>query len=280
MVDIRSGLQLTDRGEFLFNASQPELNGAAEFNSYCRDNQQSEVAVLGCYRTNKIYVYNITDARLKGIRELTSAHELLHANWARMDEAARNELVSALTQVYDTNQGILGDELNTYSIDERQEELYVRAGTEIASLPAKLEQHYATIFKDQDHVVAFYDSYIEVFRTLQSEIDGLKAEMDGINATIKEKTSEYERRSSQLNADIISFNSCAEVAGCFETEEEFNERRAVLLSEQQALEGMYNEINETINYYNNKVEIYNADVLESEKLNTIINSAAKPQEVK
>ena len=77
----------------------------------------------------------------------------------------------------------------------------------------------------------------------------------------------------------MSFNSCAEVAGCFEREEDFYERREALVAEQLALEEMYEEINSLVADYNVKVEIYNADVLEKEKLNTIINSAAKPQEI-
>ena len=77
MAKIRSDLDLTDKGEFLFNAAQPELDGAAEFNSYCREGGESEIAVLGCYTNGNIYVYNIADERLNGIRELTSAHAIV-----------------------------------------------------------------------------------------------------------------------------------------------------------------------------------------------------------
>ena len=278
MVRIRADLNLTDKGTFLFNAAQPELNEAAEFNSYCR-NGESEIAVLGCYRSGNIYVYNITDNNLNGIRELTTAHELLHANWARMSEAEKVKLTEPLTRVFEANQEMLEEEINSYDISEKQEELYVRAGTEVANLPEVLEKHYAEIFKDQDAVVAYYDSYIEVFRALKAEMDSLKVELNEINETIEQKMAEYERRVSQLSADIVSFNSCAEVAGCFKAEEEFNLRRESLIDEQEALEVMYNEINELIDAYNAKVEIYNADVSQSERLNTIINSSSKPQEV-
>lgn len=279
MAQIRSRLQLTERGEFLFNSARPELSEAEQFNARCREGE-SEIAVLGCYAAGNIYVYNITDERLNGIRELTSAHELLHVVWTRMSDEEKQTLSSVLNQVLEANQETLAGELDTYAPGEKQEELYVRTGTEIANLPSTLEQHYAQFFRDQDAIVAYYDAYISVFRLLSAEMEELKAEMERINTEISSKTSEYERRSEQLNADIISFNSCARVAGCFSTEEEFAVRRTSLVSEQESLERMYNEIGTLIDTYNAKVAIYNADVLESEKLNTIINSAAKPQEVK
>ncbi|MBR3172698.1 hypothetical protein IKF21_02175 [Candidatus Saccharibacteria bacterium] len=278
MARIRSDLQLTDKGEFLFNAAQPELEGSAEFNSYCR-NDGSEVAVLGCYTSGNIYVYNIENAELNGIRELTTAHELLHAKWARMSEDERRALVEPLTRTFEANQSLLESELNTYETSEKQEELYVRAGTEIAKLPDILEKHYAEIFKNQDAIVTFYNNYIGVFKTLTAELDTLKAEMDEIGTQIDAKKTEYENRVDQLTKEVNDFNNCAKTEGCFETEWLFNARRAELVTEQGALELLYNEINDLVNIYNTKVEAYNADVLRSEKLNNMINSASKPKEI-
>ena len=104
MAGIRGKLNLTGRGEFLFNATQPELNEADAFNANCRQDE-SEVAVLGCYTAGNIYVYNITDAKLDGIRELTAAHELLHAVWARMDSTEKEDLkpiLNSITVIFNT----------------------------------------------------------------------------------------------------------------------------------------------------------------------------------
>ncbi len=278
MARIRESLNLTEQGKFLFNASQPELDSAADFNTNCQSNN-SEMAVLGCYTVGTIYVYNIDSAELDGIRELTTAHELLHAVWARMSEEEKSALNSALAEVRATNSAKLEEEIGTYDASESQEELYVRAGTEVANLPETLEQHYAKIFRDQDAVVAYYDRYIGVFQSLQTELDSLAAEMETAKTTIDLKTKEYEKRSGQLNADIVSFNSCAEVVGCFETEAEFSAERAELVMEQEALEVLYEELNGLITDYNAKVERYNTGVTRGEKLNTLINSNAKPKEV-
>ncbi len=276
MASIRDDLNLTERGTFLFNASQPELNERESFNSYCRGGQ-TEIAVLGCYANGNIYIYNITEEQLDGIRELTTAHELLHAVFARMDDGAKAELRPMLEQVRKENKDTFEQDLNTYAANEQFEELYVRAGTEVANLPEALERHYAEIFRDQDRIVKFYDSYITVFRQLKEELETLSQEMEKLGDEITQTTTEYEKRLDQLNADITSFNSCAATVGCFKTEAEFGSRRGVLVSEQMALEQMYNSINNMVDEYNAKVELYNADVLQSNQLNTVINSSKKPE---
>lgn len=279
MTQIRTSLQLTERGLFLFNASQPELNESEDFNNHCRENG-TETAILGCFTNGRIYVYNITDARLSGIRELTTAHELLHAVFSRMDDVQKNELRPYLEQTYEDNKTILEEDLNIYDESEKFEELYVRVGTEVANLPEELEKHYAEIFKDQDAVVAYYDKYINVFRELQAEIDGLKAELEVMGERINQKSVEYEDRVRQLNADITSFNSCAEVVGCFNSETEFENQRNALIKEQTDLEALYTEVSAEVEAYNIKVEIYNSDITKGEQLNMIINSSVKPQEIK
>ncbi len=276
MVAIRDKLNLTDDGEFLFNAAQPILSEAKEFNQECRQ-EESETAVLGCYTSGNIYIYNITAAELDGIRELTTAHELLHAKWARMSEDERRDLTEGLTHVFEDNQEQLESEIDAYEIGDRQEELYVRAGTEVKKLPEELEKHYGEIFENQDKIVDYYESYITVFREIKAKMAGLLEEMEVLKEEIATYTADYERQAGQLEADIVSFNSCAGVRGCFENEEEFYVRRRQLLVKQSELEKMNDEINDLIDEYNKKVEEYNADVTESRKLQDMINSNTLPE---
>lgn len=275
MAGIRDSLALTDRGEFLFKASVPKLSEREEFNANCREVLDEEMSVLGCYTEGNIYVYNIVAEELSGIRELTTAHELLHAVWARMSEGERNELADELAEVLKQNQDILKSEIDNYEMSERQEELFVRAGTEVADLPAELEKVYAEIFRNQDGVVAFYNKYIVVFREMEREMEALKVEMEGIQTQIDELTAEYERRAVQLNAAVERFNACAERVGCFSSEGEFYAQRNVLVAEQEALDGLYEKINGLVNEYNVRVEKYNADATQTEKLNRVINSASE-----
>lgn len=277
MMRIREDLQLTGEGEFYFNASQPVLSGREEFNERCRSVADTEVAVLGCYANGDIFIYNITDEELDGIRELTTAHELLHAVWARMDENEQERLQQELKQVLNENKSDLGEELNTYLSDERQEELYVRAGTEIKKLPDSLEKHYAKYFKDQDLVVGFYKKYIKVFKEIEAEMDKLKKETEELGATINAKIADYKNRLSNLQAEVAEFNNCAAKAGCFASEGVFYARRAVLIARQNELGTMVDEINGMVNTYNEKVKQYNQYVTRTEKLNDTINSYSKPE---
>lgn len=276
MARIRDSLNLTERGEFLFKASHPRLNEKDDFNDNCRHGTEQEIAVLGCYADGDIFIYNITESELNGIRELTTAHELLHAVWARMDENEKKDWETVLNQIYKDNQEILKDEIETYAGSEKQEELYVRAGTEIKSLPASLEKHYAEIFKDQDKIVDFYEQYIGVFREIEDKMSELKTEMDELGEEIDFKTKEYEKRSKQLEADIVSFNACAKQTGCFKTEADFYAKRGELVSEQEDLSAYYEDLNAMIQRYNVLVNEYNDNVIKSQDLNQKINSNTRP----
>ena len=277
MSKIRDALKLTRKGEFFFNAAQPVLSDKDEFNAACRPEVNTETAVLGCYTEGDIFVYNITESELAGIREGTTAHELLHAVWARMSDKEKKYLEPALKQVYEENKDILKDELNTYNKDARQEELYVRAGTEVKKLPVSLENHFAKYFEDQDLVVSFYKKYIKVFNEIESEMDKLKSETEELGKTIDAKIAEYKNRLDSLKAEVDEFNNCAATIGCFANESVFYARRAVLLATQSELDGLVDEINALINDYNNKVEIYNQDVTRTEQLNRMINSYSEPE---
>ena len=277
MVKIRDSLDLTSEGEFLFNASQPVLSERDEFNQNCRPTD-AETAILGCYVMENIYVYNIEDEQLRGIKELTAAHELLHAVYARMSDEEKGELESILKQVYKNNKEILEDDLKIYSSSEQSEELYVRAGTEVKILPDILEKHYAKYFTNQDKVVGYYDSYIAVLRRLKAELKALETEMGELNTKIDNMTTEYKNRVVQYETDVNQFNNCADTMGCFSSQWEFDTRRNVLVNEQIALDALYDDISNLIVEYNKKVKVYNNDIIETNRLTDKMNSNVKPKE--
>lgn len=278
MMKIRDRIELTENGEFIFDASSPVLDNRDDFNENCKT-VASETAVLGCYTNKTIYIYNIESAELDGIREVTAAHELLHAVYARMDDAEKTDISAILNQVYKENMDVLQDDLDLYAGEERDEEIYVRVGTEIADLPEALERHYGRIFRNQDKIAVYYDNYKSVFRELKTELENLAAEMSDLNEQIGAKKIEYEAGIERLASEVAEFNDCAARAGCFASEAEFLDKRAELLAEQENLNKNYEEIVGLTEDYNAKVKIYNADVLRGKELNTIINSNQKPSEI-
>ena len=271
MIQVREDLNLTPKGELIFNASRPEFNNEENFNENCYSFDENE-AILGCYRDQRIFVYKITAPELSGILELTTAHELLHAVYERMSIKEKNELRSLLEKVYQENLATLKEEIDIYNIDKQLEEIYVRAGTEIKDLPEELEKHYAEVFNDQDKITTFYESYIKVFREIEAEIKALEAEMATLNAQIDAKSAEYENGVIDLNREIDGFNNCANTAGCFNSDYEFYVRRSELVGRQNWLQALYDEIEILINQYNFNVAKYNNNVIRNNNLQNIINS--------
>ena len=269
--DINEELDLTDKGHRIFYASSPVLSDAKEFNEKC-NTTEGTVSTLGCYNGQKIYIYNIESEELEGVKQSTAAHELLHAVWARLSTAERENLIPTLESVYGKSDDEFKKSLKTYSESAKTEEIYVRAATQIKDLPQSLEDHYAEIFKNQDKIVDFYNSYITPFNSLEAEIDALTEELNQLNSEIEAGRSDYGSRSSALSTAINEFNNCASTAGCFASNYAFQTRRAELVSEQSALNDLYNDLNAKIDTYNQKVELYNSKVFRGRELNSIINS--------
>ncbi|MBR3323920.1 hypothetical protein IKG24_00045 [Candidatus Saccharibacteria bacterium] len=277
MAAIRESLELTNIGSRIFNAVQPELKEKQEFNQRCRE-IENEDAILGCYTEDKVYVYNIIDAELEGIRELTAAHELLHAVYHRMGDKEKDKWAKILSSVYEDNKDTIGVEIDIYSDDQKMEELYVRVGTEIKKLPDELENHYAEIFKDQDKIVDYYESYISVFREIEKKLEELHGKASELEAEINGKTDEYKTAVANLNAEVGEFNECAKTPNCFSSNYVFNTKRAALVLKQENLSAMYDDINNLINSYNAIVAEYNENVLHGQMLNMTINSSEKVNE--
>lgn len=273
MSEIRESLELTPKGSRIFNATLPELKEKEEFNQICRD-EESENAILGCYRGDRVYVYNIVDEELPGIREVTAAHELLHAVYHRMSVDEKREIRDSLLAVYQKNQDVLGEEIDIYTDDKKEEELYVRVGTEIKDLPDELERHFAGIFKNQDKIAGFYQGYITIFREIEQKLSELLNLAQELDANIASKTAQYEVDVASLNAEIAEFNTCAKTPDCFKSTKTFDTRRSELLSKSEGLAALYEEISGMVTEYNNLVTEYNENLLHGQALNMTINSAS------
>lgn len=278
MKQIREELELTSNGEFIFNASKPTLSDRDSFNEDCALVKDESTAVLGCYVDENIYVYNIVQDELAGVRELTAAHELLHAVWERLDEVERSDLLKLLEPVLAEHQDLIGEEVEIYDEAKRNEELYVRAGTEIKNLPLELEKHYERVFKNQDKIVGYYDSYNKVFRELKEENERLSKEVTELKERYNASSEEYSSRVNKLKANIEEFNNCAAIAGCFGSQWEFNAKRAELLGERDSLNTLYEEITRLVDEINAKVEKHNQNAIYGQKLHQIMNSSVQVEE--
>jgi len=88
---LASRSSMNSTGKFYFYASRPVVEDAQPFNQDC-GRKEASTAILGCYNGQNIFIYNVTNTQLDGIKEVTAAHEMLHAAYARMGSAEKKTM--------------------------------------------------------------------------------------------------------------------------------------------------------------------------------------------
>jgi len=268
---VRENIELTERGERIFLATKPALETAENFNSHCQ-NQREDVSLLGCYTNGKMYVYDVPAGELEDVEEVTMAHELLHAAWARMKRREREEVGAMLEDYQEKNVEWAENELVFYDEDERLEELYTRVATKVRDLPAKLEEHYKKYFKNRLKIVDYYESYRAPFEERRAKCLELKAKTDELSVEIEQERAEYMAATDDLTQAVNEFNECAATAGCFNSDESFQSERRKLEDENTRLQMEREKLNGKIEIYNNMVKEYEQYRLELGELSDMINS--------
>lgn len=268
---IEDELELTTKGWRIFASTQPVVEASEDFNYHCHS-YDDEVSVIGCYVGGRIYIYEITLNELEAANTVTAAHELLHAAWERLPNLTKKRLTPILEQVYRGHREWFDEELETYDDDERIEEIYTRAGTKLAELPEKLERHYAEYFRNRQQIVAYYEAYEQPFKVLQDELDELETRILAEKAQLATERRQYEQRLMILDTKIDQFNACAEQAGCFQTDAEFQSQRQVLAGTQQELEKVRDDLNERISENNDRIAEYAEKSLQLGELHNSMNS--------
>ncbi len=278
----QSGMSPT--GELYFMTSLPQIVPVYEFDRYCTRNEPG-IGVLGCYtlRDGRIYLYDVTDERLASIEPVVAAHEMLHSAWARLSGAEQEGLAKLLEEGFATLPADhqLRDRIASYEADNpasRIPELYSILGTEVAPLPALLEEHYAIYFDDRSKVVALADELYRVFDTVEAELTALAQELESRAAEIEGLRFAYEAEQSNLNAAILSFNDRASQPGAFPSRSEFESTRNALVERQSRLESMRVSLQTKITEYNERLDELNRLNSEVSELNQGINVRLREEE--
>lgn len=270
---------MTDTGRKAFYASRPSLEGSQQFGAICGDNEEG-TAVLGCYTNRQIYIFNVTDPQLDGIRDVTAAHEMLHAAYDRMSQEERTQVDALLEAEY---QKLVGDEafadrMAYYAKTEpgqRDNELHSIIGTEVQSINSELEAHYGRYFANRRAVVQLHDAYSGVFARLKQQSAALADRLDLLATSIEQATEAYNVASRQLNQDINEFNRRAS-RGEFEDQSEFAAERQLLSARSEDLASDRQAINNMISEYNQLRDNLAAIATQTEALNRSIDSSLAP----
>ncbi len=274
MSGIIDSLDLTDRGERILKAASPSLESSDEFNEKC-DSNDYEIYVLGCYQTGNdiIHLYNVTEDELDGVRESTTAHELLHAVYKRLPFWERNSLNDQLKNYYNSlkDDDEIKESMKLYDDNNFYDELHSRLGTEVKDLPYELEKHYEAIFKDQDKIVSFYEKYSGTFKKYEEETKKLGEKIEKLKAEIDAETKRLVEVADNLNAKITDYNDRVDKKNYTSIDaiiKEGNDLRA----EVNKANSDYDKLNEVINEYNGLITEYNNSVIHTNQIYDSINS--------
>lgn len=270
---------MNDDGIFLYLASQPQLADASDFNKVC-DRVEKTTSILGCYTNYRIYIYNITNPDLDGIREVTAAHETLHAVYVRLSSSERERVNALVEAEYEKleNDDRFKERMAFYARTEpgqRDNELHSVIGTEVADISPELEAHYANYFDDRQKVVALNAAYNSIFRELDSKARELGARIEALATHIERSTDTYNKDVQILNEDIVSFNQRAANNG-FESQSQFNTERANLIARVDYIQSVRAAINSDVQAYSALIKEYNLIALQSKKLYNSIDSTLAP----
>lgn len=201
---LTTNISVNDKGKNLFFASHPELQNKEDFNQSCPDHGE-ETIVLGCYYLQTIYLYNVTDKRLNGVKEVTAAHEMLHAAYERLnseDKKHLNTLLDAQIKIV-TDERILNliELYNKHEPGQLHNEMHSILGTEYRELTPALEAHYEQYFTDRKKVVSYSEGYEAIFSASKKHIEAIDAQLQDLKKQVDIKNSILETQQQQLEVE-------------------------------------------------------------------------------
>ena len=271
---------MTDDAKHIFYVTHPDLiNEANAFRQTCPSFEQT--IVLGCYRSgfsSAIYIYNVQDARLNGVVEVTAAHEMLHAAYDRLDQDDKSRINGLLNDFYsdDLRDKRVLETIDTYKQTEPDEllnEMHSIFATEVGSLTPELESYYQRYFSNRSAVVAFASKYADEFTSRIAEIKDFEQRLVDLKQKIDNKETTLGSQLEQMEADRRRLDG-------LRASGQVDEYNAAVPAFNAAVNG-YNdgvvELRADIAEYNRLVAAHNALAAELSSLYDSLDTSLAPQ---
>lgn len=268
---------MNDAGIFAFYATHPEVSDKQAFNGKCNQKEQG-TAIIGCYVDNRIYVYDVTDKRLSGIREVTAAHEMLHAVYQRLsdnDRVAINKLIE-LEYAKLQDDPALAERMAFYARTEpgeRDNELHSIIGTEIGAISPELETHYAKYFTKRSDLTTLYASYNQNFKDLENQRKTLDADLNTLKKKIEVDKELYTQHLDLLYKDIATYKQASSES---KSQAALDAQYNALQVRIDAVKAEADGINDEINQLRRLIDQYNSTITQSQDLYKSIDSTLTP----
>lgn len=271
---LADGAGLSSRGRDLFYVNAPELHDKSTFSKVCEGAGDEQSNVLGCFNGTHIYIYNASDERFAGIEEVTAAHEMLHAAYARLNDGERqrvNELIDRqLEKAIEPHIKELITIYQRIEPDQIQNEMHSILATEQRTLLPELEQYFKQYFTDRNKVVRLAAQYRLVFDTVKRQQEALAKQLDNLATQINQSTAAINRRLEAYNRSIEDFNARAHSGEM--TEAEFNRERPLLDAERLAINREITSNDTLRRQYERRLKEYESLTVEFTSLQNSISS--------
>lgn len=271
---IADDITLTDSARRMFYVNKPEILDKDTFNQKC-SNTHEHTIVLGCYHSNQrgIYIYKVTDERLQGIKQVTAAHEVLHAAYDRLSSKERKRIDKLLQNYYDTQ---LTDEriketINGYRETEPNDlvnEMHSIFATEIEDLPQELEDYYKKYFVDRMKVAEYANEYQHEFTSRKEQVDNYDKQLEEMRSQIDSQQQTLANQNAQLSqqrSELDSLRSSGDTAS-------YNQRVSTFNAAVAAYNESVNQLKNLVEQHNTLVEKRNDIALQQQELSKAINS--------
>lgn len=191
--------EMSETGSRYFYLGEPDIVGKDTFAQRCDMVEGS--FVLGCYRgDDRIFILGVQREELDGIQEVTAAHEMLHAAYARLSWSERREVDGMVEDEFSSLEDKdIRDTIARYEErggeDMRRDELHSILPTQVEDLSPDLERYYEQYFKDRQQVVDLYHQYRSTFTDIHERIDELRGRIENQRGHISrlEKQLELQR---------------------------------------------------------------------------------------
>lgn len=279
IVTLADNVTMTDLGRKYLYVHKPELLSKEAFQHNCESGE--ETIVLGCYiQYQGIYIFDVTDERLSGIREVTTAHEMLHAAYDRLSTKEKQEVNDMLQKAFaaSTNERIKVT-IESYRKKDPTivtNELHSILGTEEITLTPELENYYRKYFNDRARLVAYSVQYEGEFTKRTNRIKSLEAELDVLRPKIDAAQGELSLQRSLLEAEKGRLDALLAA----ERIDEYNAAVTGFNQRVTAYNTAIKRVQELINTFNIKVQEHNNLALEQKELIQAIDTRVNTENLR
>lgn len=275
VVELANQTTMTPKGRQIFYVNHPQIAQSNQFNSSCSPENS---IVIGCYIPGKgIFIFDITDPRLAGVKEVTAGHEMLHAGYERLSQSERKR-IDLLTQeaLSSLDNPRIKDNIEKYRQQDAStvpNELHSILATEVEKLSPELEEYYKQYFNNRQVIVAYSNRYESEFTKRQQQI----ANYDNQLATMK---SEIDADKNELRVQLASLTSEKQTLDSLLSQNriaEYNSSAPGFNANVNSYNALVKKVDDGINAFNSLVEKRNSIAVEIQDLVKSMDSDSRPQ---